>query len=101
MAREQHIHVSTSMTAEGNGRLGLLDSGDLRDMRHSGILEAVIGHADLETFLNLARLAAKEATANGKTWWVVRSITRLYICPEAPAETRDIDAIYVLEVRPR
>ena len=86
-----------SMTGE---RRDWIDFSDLREMRHSGIIDSVVDDTDFGLFIDLAREAVELADRNHKTYYVVRSRQRLYVEFVPPEHTTDIDAVYVLKVPP-
>lgn len=73
----------------------------LSEPTRNGVLEPILLDSDLPMFCALLVTAALRADDADAPWFLVRSNENLYITPTAAAETRDIDALYLVELKPR
>lgn len=68
---------------------------------HNGVLEPILTDKDVPLFAGLMVTAALQADLTGSAAYVVRSNERIYVTGCSPVETRDIDALYLIEMSPR
>jgi hypothetical protein len=67
---------------------------------NNGVLAPIIPEQDRESFADMWQRAIGLADAHDHAWFIVRSNDRLYVTACPPGDTRDIDALYIVEIKP-
>jgi hypothetical protein len=68
------------------------------DNPRSGIVDPIFTAEEFEHALKIVIFAAQKANDLNQSWWVVCSATELYATDTPPADTEDLDALYILEI---
>ena len=96
--RERAASTSISLAPEIAGVLGELDFES--DEVKTGVIASVIDTGEVYPALKLLSVAIRKSEELAMTCYVVRSGTRLYATNVPPMATKDIDAMYLIEVKP-
>ena len=68
------------------------------DNPRSGVVDTIFTAEEFEQVLKIAIFATQKADDLNPSWWVVCSATEMYATDIRPEETKDLDALYVLEL---
>ena len=68
------------------------------DNPRSGVVDTIFTADEFEQALKIAIFAGQKADDLNQSWWLVCSATELYATDVPPADTKDLDALYILEL---
>ncbi len=96
--RAERARAAISITPELDAVLGMVEFE--RDEIKTGVLASVVDSKEIPAALKLLALAIRKSEELGMTCYVVRSGSRLYATNVKPVATRDLNAMYLIEVDP-
>ena len=96
--RADLTRASLSLTPDLDAVLGMVDFEE--DEIKTGVLAAVLDTKDIPGVLQLLSLAIAKSEELKMTCYVVRSGSKIYATNVKPENTRDLNAMYLIEVLP-